>query len=215
MIRVVIVDDEQLVRSGLEMILDAADDIEVAGEASDGAGAVDVARDLVPDVLLLDIRMPGVDGLTAAAELAALPNPPKVLILTTFDLDDYVHKALRAGATGFLLKDTPPRDLIAAVRTIQDGDALIAPSVTKRLLQQFASAASRDVDAAARRLDVLSERERAVLVAVARGMSNAEAGNALGMREATVKAHVSRILTKLDMANRVQAAILAHDAGWV
>ncbi|MFC7326264.1 response regulator [Marinactinospora rubrisoli] len=215
MIRTVVVDDEQLVRSGLRMILDSADDIEVVGEGADGSEAVDLARRLAPDVMLLDIRMPGTDGLAAAADLAALPTPPKVALLTTFDLDEYVHRALRAGAVGFLLKDTPPRDLIAAVRTIAEGNAMLAPSVTKRMLERFAVPARAGAEQAARRLEVLSGRERDVLAAVARGMSNAEAGRALGMREATVKAHVSGILAKLGMSNRVQAAILAHDAGWV
>ncbi|RKS07982.1 LuxR family two component transcriptional regulator [Nocardiopsis sp. Huas11] len=218
MIRTLLVDDELLVRSGLRMILDAAPDIEVVGEAGDGAEAVRMARELVPDVVLLDIRMPGTDGLTAAARLTALERAPRVVLLTTFDLDEYVHDALRAGAVGFLLKDTPPRDLISAVRTVHEGHAMLSPSVTKRMLQRFAapaeggSAAGREQ--ARERLAVLSERERAVLVAVAQGRSNAEAGRALGMREATVKAHVSRILAKLGMSNRVQAAILAHDAGW-
>ncbi|MBB6171403.1 DNA-binding NarL/FixJ family response regulator [Nocardiopsis mwathae] len=215
MIRTILIDDEQLVRSGLKMILDSADDIEVVGEGADGAEAVRLARQLAPDVVLLDIRMPGVDGLTAAAELTALPNPPKVVLLTTFDLDEYVHRALRAGAVGFLLKDTPPRDLISAVRTIDEGNAMLAPSVTKRMLERFAAPASDEAPVAAKRLEVLSDRERDVLVAIARGMSNAEVGRELGMREATVKAHVSRILSKLGMTNRVQAAILAHDAGWV
>lgn len=196
------------------MILDSAGDIEVVGEASDGAEAVRIARETGPDVMLLDIRMPGMDGLAAAAELAGLPNPPKVVLLTTFDLDEYVHEALRVGAVGFLLKDTPPRDLIGAVRTVHEGNAMLAPSVTKRMLERFAAPASPSADQARTRLAVLSERERDVLVAVARGMSNAEAGRELGMREATVKAHVSRILSKLGMTNRVQAAILAHDAGW-
>ncbi|WP_415840742.1 response regulator, partial [Nocardiopsis rhodophaea] len=181
----------------------------------DGAEAVRLARELQPDVVLLDIRMPGVDGLTAATELTALPDPPKVVLLTTFDLDEYVHQALRAGAVGFLLKDTPPRDLIAAVRTIDEGNAMLAPSVTKRMLERFAAPASDEAPVAAKRLEVLSDRERDVLIAIARGMSNAEVGRELGMREATVKAHVSRILSKLAMTNRVQAAILAHDAGWV
>ncbi|GAB3213535.1 response regulator [Marinactinospora thermotolerans] len=215
MIRIVVVDDEQLVRSGLRMILDSADDLEVVGEGADGADAVRLARDLRPDVVLLDIRMPGVDGLTAAADLAALPTAPRVVLLTTFDLDEYVHRALRAGAVGFLLKDTPPRDLIGAVRTVHEGNAMLAPSVTKRMLERFATPPRSGAVEAARRLEVLTERERAVLVAVAQGRSNAEAGRDLGMREATVKAHVSRILAKLDMTNRVQAAILAHDAGWV
>ncbi|MFC3995936.1 response regulator [Nocardiopsis sediminis] len=214
MIRTVVVDDEQLVRSGLRMILDAADDIEVVAEGTDGSEAVDLARRLAPDIMLLDIRMPNTDGLTAAAELAALPEPPKVVLLTTFDLDEYVHQALRAGAVGFLLKDTPPRDLIAAVRTVADGNAMLAPTITKRMLERFAAPARPGAAQAADRLAVLSGRERDVLTAVARGMSNAEAGRALGMREATVKAHVSRILAKLGMTNRVQAAILAHDAGW-
>ncbi|MDE3723251.1 response regulator transcription factor [Nocardiopsis sp. N85] len=218
MIRTVLIDDEQLVRSGLRMILDSAPDIEVVGEGGDGAEAVRLAEELAPDVVLLDIRMPGVDGLTAAGRLSALPDPPRVVLLTTFDLDEYVHAALRAGAVGFLLKDTPPRDLISAVRTVHEGNAMLSPSVTKRMLERFALPAPADSAegraAAGRRLEVLSERERAVLIAVAQGMSNAEAGRALGMREATVKAHVSRVLAKLGMSNRVQAAILAHDAGW-
>ncbi|KIH98092.1 LuxR family transcriptional regulator [Streptomonospora alba] len=215
MIRTVLVDDGQLVRSGLKMILEAADDIEVVGEASDGAEAVRVARESGPDVMLLDIRMPGVDGLSATAELARLPAvPPRVVLLTTFDLDQYVHQPLRAGAVGFLLKDTPPRDLIGAVRTVYEGNAMLAPSVTKRMLERFSASAAPAGDEAGKRLSVLSERERHVLVAIARGMANAEVGKELGMREATVKAHVSRILSKLEMTNRVQAAILAHDAGW-
>ncbi|MCP3013185.1 response regulator transcription factor [Nocardiopsis dassonvillei] len=218
MIRALLVDDELLVRSGLRMILDSAPDIEVVGEGGDGAEAVRLAEELAPDVVLLDIRMPGTDGITAAARLTALPRPPRVVLLTTFDLDEYVHSALRAGAVGFLLKDTPPRDLIGAVRTVHEGNAMLAPSVTKRMLERFAAPAPADSAAgraeAVRRLSVLSERERSVLLAVARGRSNAEAGRDLGMREATVKAHVSRILAKLGMSNRVQAAILAHDAGW-
>ncbi|GAA1770480.1 response regulator transcription factor [Streptomonospora arabica] len=214
MIRTALVDDERLVRSGLRMILDTAEDIEVVGEAGDGDEALDLAARLEPDVVLLDIRMPGTDGLTAAAMMADLPRPPKVVLLTTFDLDEYVHRALRAGAVGFLLKDTPPRDLIGAVRTIDEGNAMLAPSITKRMLERFTVPAAGTGAEAARRLQVLSDRERDVLVAVAQGMSNAEAGRSLGMREATVKAHVSSILSKLGMGNRVQAAILAHDAGW-
>ncbi|WP_435112223.1 response regulator [Nocardiopsis synnemataformans] len=212
MIKVVLVDDEELVRSGLRMILRNADDIEVVGEGGDGAEAVELARTLEPDVILLDIRMPGMDGLTAAAELTLLPRPPAVVVLTTFSMDEYVHRALRSGARGFLLKDTPARELITAVRTVHNGDAMLAPSVTRRLLERFAAAP--DTGSAAHRLDALTERERLVLVAVARGMSNAEIGKALNMQEGTVKAHVSRILGKLKMNNRVQAAILAHEAGW-
>ncbi|WP_017610449.1 response regulator [Nocardiopsis xinjiangensis] len=218
MIRALLVDDELLVRSGLRMILDSAPDMEVVGEGSDGDEAVALTRDLEPDVVLLDIRMPGSDGITAAGNLAALPNPPRVVLLTTFDLDEYVHAALRAGAVGFLLKDTPPRDLVEAVRTVHEGHAMLSPSVTKRMLERFTAPAPADSAAgrveAQRRLSVLSGREKSVLVAVAEGSSNAEAGRSLGMREATVKAHVSRILSKLEVSNRVQAAILAHDAGW-
>lgn len=218
MIRALLVDDEHLVRSGLRMILDSAPDVEVVGEGSDGEEAVALTRDLEPDVVLLDIRMPGSDGITAAGHLAALPNPPRVVLLTTFDLDEYVHAALRAGAVGFLLKDTPPRDLVEAVRTVHQGHAMLSPRVTKRMLERFTAPAPADSAAgrieAQRRLSVLSDREKAVLVAVAEGSSNAEAGRSLRMREATVKAHVSRILSKLEVSNRVQAAILAHDAGW-
>ena len=218
MIRTLLVDDELLVRSGLRMILESAPDIEVVGEGSDGDEATRLAEELAPDVVLLDIRMSGTDGLTAATRITSLPNPPRVVLLTTFDLDEYVHSALQAGAVGFLLKDTPPRDLIAAVRTVHEGYAMLSPSVTKRMLERFAAPAPADSAAgreeALRRLSVLSERERQVLIAVAEGKSNAEAGRALGMRETTVKAHVSRILAKLEMSNRVQAAILAHDAGW-
>ncbi len=219
MIRTLLIDDETLVRSGLRMILDAAPDIEVVGEGEDGEEAVRLADELSPDVILLDIRMPGTDGITAASRLTALPDAPRVVLLTTFDLDEYVHAALRAGAVGFLLKDTPPRDLISAVRTVHEGNAMLAPSVTKRMLERFAEPApagsAEGRKWAEQRLSVLSERERSVLVAIAQGSSNAEAGRDLGMREATVKAHVSRILSKLDMSNRVQAAILAHDAHWV
>ncbi|MFE9244682.1 response regulator [Nocardiopsis sp. NPDC006938] len=218
MIRTLLVDDELLVRSGLRMILEADPGIEVVGEGSDGEEAVRLAEELTPDVVLLDIRMPGTDGLAAAARLNTLAHAPRVVLLTTFDLDEYVHAALRAGAVGFLLKDTPPRELINAVRTVYEGHAMLAPSVTKRMLERFASPAPADSAAgrteALRRLSVLSERERQVLVAVAEGKSNAEVGRALDMRETTVKAHVSRILAKLEMSNRVQAAILAHDAGW-
>jgi DNA-binding NarL/FixJ family response regulator len=212
-IRVVLVDDEQLVRSGLRMILESAGDIEVVGEAADGGGAVELVRRHRPDVALMDIRMPAMDGLAATRALTALPDPPRVIMLTTFELDEYVHTALENGAVGFLLKDTPPRDLIQAVRTVAEGNAMLAPTVTRRLIAEFASRNSAKAVAARRRLDTLTGREREVVVAVAQGLSNAEIGRRLFMSEATVKAHVSRVLAKLGLSNRVQAAILAHDAG--
>jgi DNA-binding NarL/FixJ family response regulator len=160
----------------------------------------------------MDVRMPGMDGLTAAAEVRALPTPPKVIMLTTFDLDEYVHEALRAGAVGFLLKDTPPKDLAEAVRTVHAGNAMLAPTVTRRLIDSFAVREPGRADVARKRLGELTEREYEVIRAVARGLSNAEIGRELTMSEATVKAHVSRSLAKLNLANRVQAAILVHDA---
>ena len=211
-IKVLLVDDEQLVRSGLRMILESAGDIEVVGEAADGGGAVEQMRLHRPDVVLMDIRMPVMDGLAATRELTALPDPPKVIMLTTFELDEYVRAALEHGAVGFLLKDTPPRDLIQAVRTVADGNAMLAPTVTRRLLAEFAAGGAQAV-AARRRLEVLTGREREVAVAIAQGLSNAEIGRRLLMSEATVKAHVSRVLAKLGLTNRVQAAILVHDAG--
>jgi DNA-binding NarL/FixJ family response regulator len=213
MIRVLIVDDEQLVRTGLRLILEAAGDIVVVGEARDGAEAVGAVERLRADVVLMDVRMPGLDGLSAAERVTRLPDPPKVIMLTTFDLDEHVHRALRAGAVGFLLKDTPPRDLAAAVRTVAAGNAMLAPTVTRRLITSFAEKRPSGADAANERLSALTEREREVVRAVARGLSNAEIGRELTMREATVKAHVSRALAKLGLVNRVQAAILVHEAG--
>jgi DNA-binding NarL/FixJ family response regulator len=209
----VLVDDEQLVRSGLRMILESAGDVEVVGEAADGGGAVEQVRLHRPDAVLMDIRMPAMDGLAATREITALPDPPKVIMLTTFELDEYVHAALENGAVGFLLKDTPPRDLIQGVRTVAEGNAMLAPTVTRRLIAEFASRSSAQAVAARRRLEALTAREREVTVAVAQGLSNAEIGRRLFMSEATVKAHVSSILAKLGLSNRVQAAILAHDAG--
>jgi DNA-binding NarL/FixJ family response regulator len=212
-VRVVVADDEQLVRSGLRMILESAGDVEVVGEAADGRAAVEQVRLHRPDVVLMDIRMPTMDGLAATRELTALPDPPKIIMLTTFELDEYVHTALENGAVGFVLKDTPPRDLIQAVRTVAEGNAMLAPSVTRRLIAKFAARSSARAVAARKRLEELTDREREVVVAVAQGLSNAEIGRRLFMSEATVKAHVSRILAKLGMANRVQAAMLARDAG--
>ncbi|MBV1856531.1 response regulator [Catellatospora tritici] len=212
MIRVLVVDDEALVRSGLRMILEAAGDIAVVAEARDGAEAVDAARRHRPDVVLMDVRMPGTDGLAGAAAVGQLPEPPRVIMLTTFDLDEYVHAALRAGAVGFLLKDTPPRDLAEAVRTVAAGNAMLSPTVTRRLISSFAQRGPSVADQARARLAVLTDRERDVVRAVARGLSNAEIARELDMAEATVKAHVSRALAKLGLTNRVQAAILVHDA---
>jgi DNA-binding NarL/FixJ family response regulator len=213
-IRVVLVDDEALVRGGLRMILESADDLEAVGEADDGSKAVDAVQRHRPDVVLMDVRMPELDGLAAAAQVLALPHPPKVVMLTTFGLDAYVFSALEAGASGFLLKDTPPRDLIAAVRVVAAGEAMLSPTVTRRLIGHFADGRGTSRrDAALARVSALTERETEVLVAVGRGWSNAEIGRELFLSEATVKAHVSRLLTKLDATNRVQVAIVAHEAG--
>jgi DNA-binding NarL/FixJ family response regulator len=214
-IRVLVVDDEALVRSGLRMILEATADIAVVAEARDGDEALAAVRTHRPEVVLMDVRMPGTDGLTAAARIGLNQDAPKVIMLTTFDLDEYVHAALRAGAVGFLLKDTPPRDLAAAVRTVAAGHAMLAPSVTRRLITAFATKGSSSVDQARRRLTALTEREQDVVRSVARGLSNAEIAGELGMAETTVKAHVSRALAKLGLTNRVQAAMLVHDAGLI
>jgi DNA-binding NarL/FixJ family response regulator len=214
MIRVLVVDDEGLVRAGLRTILSSAEDIDVVAEAGDGHEAVEAVRRHRPDVVLMDVRMPRMDGLAATRAVTALSPAPRVVVLTTFDLDDYVFRALREGAAGFLLKDTPPRRIIEAVRVVAAGEGMLSPSVTGRLIEHFAAAgAVGRRDAARRRLDGITAREREVLLAVARGRSNADIGAELHLSEATVKAHVSRLLTKLDATNRVQVAILAHDAG--
>ncbi|ACZ89901.1 response regulator [Streptosporangium roseum] len=212
MIRVLIVDDEALVRSGLRMILEAAGDMAVVGEARDGDEAIAAAVRLRPQVVLMDVRMPGTDGLTAAARISAASDGPGVIMLTTFDLDEYVHEALRLGAVGFLLKDTPPRELAAAVRTVAAGQAILSPAVIKRLITSFVDKAPSRAESARGRLASLTAREEDVIRVLARGLSNAEIGRELKLTEATVKAHVSRLLAKLGLANRVQAAILVHDA---
>jgi DNA-binding NarL/FixJ family response regulator len=212
--RVLIVDDEALVRAGMRMLLESSDDLVVAGEVDDGAGAVEAVRRWRPDVVLMDIRMPGLDGLAATAAVRALPGAPAVIVLTTFDLDDHVFRALEAGAAGFLLKDTPPRELIQAVRVVASGESMLSPTVTRRLIRHFADDARSERRRAAReRIGELSPREAEVLVEVGRGLSNADIGKALFMSEATVKSHVSRLLVKLGATNRVQIAILAHHAG--
>ncbi|ADB48802.1 response regulator [Conexibacter woesei] len=213
MIRVLIADDEALVRSGLRMIVESTDDVRVAAEAADGRAAVTETLAHRPDVVLMDIRMPRLDGLAATRELAALAAPPRVIVLTTFHLDEYVHDALRAGAAGFLLKDTPPRELLHAIRVVAGGEAMLSPVVTRRLIETFASGRSAQGALARERLRRLTPREREVLALVAEGCSNAEAGRRLQMSEATVKTHVSRLLDKLEAANRVQVALVAFDAG--
>jgi DNA-binding NarL/FixJ family response regulator len=213
-VRVLLVDDEELVRFGLRTILEHADGIEVVGEAGDGAEAVGAVLTLHPDVVLMDIRMPRVDGLSATRAILAQPYPPKVAVLTTFHLDEYVFAALEAGACGFLLKDTPPVEIVAAVRALAAGSEMLSPAVTRRLIAEFVSSRARPQRAEAlARLEALSEREREVLILIGRGLSNAAAARTLFMSEATVKTYVSRMLTKLDLANRTQAAILGHAAG--
>ncbi len=213
-IRVLLVDDEELVRFGLRTVLEAAGDVDVVGEAGDGAAAVAAARELRPDVVLTDIRMPGTDGLTATREILALPDPPQVAVLTTFHVDEYVYAALAAGAAGFLLKDTPPREIAAAVRAVADGTATLSPAVTAGLIASYVDRRTVPKRAEAlQRVATLSEREREVLSMLGSGGSNAELARRLFVSEATVKTYVSRLLTKLDLANRTQAAILAHEAG--
>lgn len=213
-IRVVLVDDQAMVRTGLRMVLAAEPDVEVVGEAADGAEGVRVVTALRPDVVLLDVRMPGVDGLEAARRIVAAGLPTRVVVLTTFDEDEYVSAALRAGVSGFLLKVAPPEDLVAAVRTVADGGGLLDPAVTLRVIESFATAPAPDpVRAAA--LAQLTERETDVLALVAAGLSNAEIAGRLYLGEATVKTHVSRVLLKLGLRDRVQAVAFAYESGLV
>ena len=213
MIRVLIADDQALMRGGFRMILDAQDDIEVVGEAIDGRDAVEQYRRTAPDVVVMDVRMPAMDGIEATRRLTAADPPARVLILTTFDLDEYVYEALRAGASGFLLKDRPPEELVAAVRVVAAGEALIAPSVTRRLIEEFARRPQRP--AAPDGLDELTEREREVLVLMARGRSNAEIAAGLFVAETTVKTHVGHVLAKLRLRDRAQAVVVAYESGLV
>jgi DNA-binding NarL/FixJ family response regulator len=214
-IRVAVVDDQALVRGGFATMLNLQDDIEVVAEAGDGAAAIEMARTHRPDVILMDIRMPEMDGIAATEAIVGSADwPVKVLILTTFDPDEYVYKALRAGASGFVLKDIAPEDLVAAVRTVADGGALLAPSVTRRLISRFAAPPSLDSSVVSR-LDRLTDREREVLIAVAAGSSNIEIAEDLYVGPATVKTHVSSILTKLGLTNRAQAVAFAYESGLV
>jgi DNA-binding NarL/FixJ family response regulator len=216
-IRVLVVDDQALVRAGFRMILDAEDDLEVVGEAADGLEALDAIVATRPDVVLMDVRMPRLDGVEATGRIAGLglPTPPRVVILTTFDLDEYVFAALRNGASGFLLKDTPPDTLLDAIRAVARGDALLAPSVTRRLIEDFVHRPRAAPMAAPRGLADLTERELEVLRLLARGLSNAEIATSLYLGETTVKTHVGRVLAKLALRDRVQAVVLAYEAGLV
>ena len=213
-IRLLIADDQALVRAGFRMILDAEDDLEVIGEATDGLDAVEQVRRLGPDVVLMDIRMPELDGIEATRRLLAEAGdrPVRVLMLTTFDLNEYVYEALRAGASGFLLKDVPPEQLAAGIRIVAQGEALLAPSITKRLIQEFAAAAPVSAPPP-KGLDELTARELEVFRLIARGLSNAEIAAELIVSETTVKTHVARVLMKLGLRDRVQAVVLAYEAG--
>jgi DNA-binding NarL/FixJ family response regulator len=210
-VRVVIADDQALVRGGFRMILEAREDLEVVGEASDGAEAVALVESLKPDVVLMDVRMPDVDGIEATRRIVASDNPARVVILTTHDVDEYVFAALRAGASGFMLKDVRPADLAEGVRVVASGDALLAPSVTRRLLDRFAGAIPEGAARPAA-LDELTEREVEILRFVALALSNAEIAKRLHLTEATVKTHVSSVLRKLGLRDRVQAVVFAYDA---
>ncbi len=213
-IRVVVADDQGMVRSGFSVLLNAQPDIEVIGEAMNGHEAVSQAAALRPDVILMDVRMPVLDGLQATREITAMLDPPKILVLTTFDLDDYVYEALRSGASGFLLKDASATELAHAVRLVAAGDALLAPGVTRRLIAEFARMGAPR-SPGRKQLDGLTERESEVLALVARGMSNAEIAGHLVVAEQTVKTHVGRILMKLGLRDRTQAVVLAYESGLV
>jgi DNA-binding NarL/FixJ family response regulator len=213
-IRVVVADDQGMVRSGFSVLLNAQPDIEVIGEAVNGQEAIARAAELHPDVILMDVRMPVLDGLQATREITAMPDPPKILVLTTFDLDDYVYEALRSGASGFLLKDASATELAHAVRLVAAGDALLAPGVTRRLIAEFARMGGPR-SPTRKQLDGLTERESEVLALVARGMSNAEIAGHLVVAEQTVKTHVGRILMKLGLRDRTQAVVLAYESGLV
>jgi DNA-binding NarL/FixJ family response regulator len=214
MTRILLADDQALVRAGFRMILEAQPGLEVVGEASDGAEAVTLARQIQPDIILMDIRMPGIDGIEATRRLVQSGGVGRVLMLTTFDHDDHVYESFRAGASGFLLKNAPPEQLVAAVRTVMAGEALLAPEITRRLIEEFV-ARPRAGPARPSRTGDLSQRELEVLLLIAGGLSNAEIGSRLFIGEGTVKTHVTRILAKLGLRDRVQAVVLAYETGLV
>jgi DNA-binding NarL/FixJ family response regulator len=215
-IRILLVDDQALVRAGFRMILDAEPEMEVVGEAGDGREAIDQVRALRPDIVLMDIRMPELDGLEATRRiLESGDDAPRILMLTTFDLDEYVYEALRAGASGFLLKDTPPEQLVSAIEVIAQGEALLSPTITRRVISEFVKGTGPKPQAQFPRLQELTAREREVLTLIARGLSNAEIAKTLFVSETTVKTHVARILMKLNLRDRVQAVVLAYESGTV
>jgi DNA-binding NarL/FixJ family response regulator len=214
-VRVLLVDDQELVRTGFRMVLDAQEGIEVAGEAGDGRAALEVLRSTSADVVLMDVRMPKMDGIEATRHICAAPDSPKVIILTTFDLDEYAFSALKAGAAGFLLKDAGPEQLIEAIRAVSSGDAVVAPSTTRRLIDQFVQHIPDEETASDSALDTLTAREGEVLKLVARGLSNGEIAQQLYVSEATVKTHVGRILAKLGLRDRVQAVVFAYETGLI
>jgi DNA-binding NarL/FixJ family response regulator len=214
-IRIVLVDDQELVRTGFRMVLDAQPDMEVVGEAGDGLAAVEFTRSHTADVMIMDARMPRMDGVAATRRIREAGDLPRILMLTTFDLDEYAFAALKAGASGFLLKDVPPEDLLSAIRAVHSGDAVVAPSTTRRLIDQFAPMLPAGAEESAAALSCLTDREREVLALVAQGMSNSEICARLFVSEATVKTHVGRILAKLGLRDRVQAVVYAYENGLV
>jgi DNA-binding NarL/FixJ family response regulator len=214
-IRVMLVDDQMLLRTGFRMVLAAQPDMDVVAEAGDGAEAIEVLRSTAVDVVLMDVRMPRMDGVEATRRICAEPEAPKVLILTTFDLDEYAFTGLKAGASGFMLKDVPPNELLNAIRSVHSGDAVVAPSTTRRLLDRFSSMLPSATKPRHKEIDRLTEREREVMLLVAQGLSNGEIAGRLVLSEATVKTHVGRILTKLALRDRVQVVVLAYESGLV